>query len=61
MSDTIELCMAGQMVVLPAGISITLPYMPWSPRDVEEMYEDDRQAVLEVLRNHREAILKHLK
>lgn len=60
MSETIELCSAGQMVVLPTGVCISLPYFAWSPADVRDMTEDDREHALTVLRAQRESILKHL-
>lgn len=61
MHETIELCTAGRMVVLPGGVAISLPYMPWSPGDVRDMTEEDREDALKILRAQHEAILKHLK
>ena len=60
MSETIELCTAGLMVILPTGVSLSLPHFAWSPADVRDMTEDDREHALESLRAQRDAILKHI-
>ena len=60
MLETLELCTAGRMVVLPGGVSVTLPFLPWSPDQVRDLPEEDREEILKEIREQREAILKHL-
>lgn len=56
MAETIELCLAGQMVYLPTGTAASLPYLPWSPEAVASMTEEDREEALKFIRQLRDRV-----
>lgn len=58
MEETIELSLAGQMVSHPMGATISLPYLPWAPSEIQELTEDERARCLRIIREQRDSIIK---
>lgn len=58
MNETIEIAIAGQMVFAPMGASISLPYLPWTPTEIQNLTEDDREYALKVIRDVRERTIQ---
>ena len=60
MHETIELSTAGQVVHSPLGATISLPYLPWAPSDIQNLTEDEREMCLTRIREQRDAIIKSI-
>lgn len=58
MDETIELTIAGQMVSAPMGSTISLPYLPWTPSEIQNLTEDDRAYALKMIRGIRTQLLE---
>lgn len=58
MDETIELTIAGQMVSAPMGSTIALPYLPWTPSEIQNLTEDDRAYALKMIRGIRTQLLE---
>ena len=58
MEEIVELTLAGQMASGPMGGTISLPYLPWTPTEITNLAEEDRERVLEIIRNLRERVLQ---
>ena len=60
MAETIELSLAGQVVYSPMGATISLPYLPWTPSDIQSLTEEERETCLTRIRDQRDAIIKSI-